>query len=333
MPIIQPSRHFEGSDFGLEQSIVLSGADIADVIQEIVGPVQWMSDTEGFCECPGKHLHTTRDAKKDCKIYLQPVASLSCFHGSCRVVVQETAKRLRQSIGSATGVNAYSGAKLTDEQKAEMAKVRAREALRHQASSSRPRVLRNFAWPYARIIQDSPTGIDSDPSVHWLALMNLFAPEDVIWTGVVVDSGKPVHQRHFQTRDEWLRLLEAPAQFVCSSTFKPGSYSRGNESVARRAFLVVESDELDRDTIGAVFRWMREKVNLRLRCIVDTAGKSLHGWFDFPAMAELDELKVVLPEFGCDPKMFTASQPCRLPGALRDGRFQKLIYLDVEDGK
>jgi hypothetical protein len=36
----------------------------------------------------------------------------------------------------------------------------------------------------------------------------------------------------------------------------------------------------------------------------------------------------MLPELGCDAKMFNASQPCRLPGALRDGNFQKLIYLN-----
>ena len=126
--------------------------------------------------------------------------------------------------------------------------------------------------------------------------------------------------------------LEAvPGHYVCPSTFKAGSFSRSKDNLVRRAFLVVESDELDKDTIGAVFRWLRDKVGLNLRCIVDTAGKSLHGWFDFPPPEELDDLRVMLPELGCDPKMFTATQPCRLPGALRAGQYQKLIYLAKEE--
>jgi len=333
MAIIRPSKHFEGSDLGLENAVVLAGADVSEAIQEVLGPVDWISDTEGFCECPGKHLHTTRDAKKDCKLYLSPVAALSCFHSSCRVVVEETAKRLRLFIANATGTKIGLGSKLTPEQKDQMAKQRAREALRHQAATSRRRVLRDYAWTFSQILDDSPTVVKPHPTNHWRRLMELFAPDDVIWTGAVYDTGKPYHAKHFRTRDEWLALTSAPAQFVCASTFKPGSYSRGNDTVARRPFLVVESDELDRDTIGAVFRWMREKVNLRLRCIVDTAGKSLHGWFEFPAEAELDELRVVLPEFGCDPKMFTASQPCRLPGARRDRLYQNIVYLDAEGGK
>ncbi len=70
---------------------------------------------------------------------------------------------------------------------------------------------------------------------------------------------------------------------------------------------------------------------MKLRCIVDTAGKSLHGWFDFPPEEELSDLRLILPELECDPKMFTSTQPCRLPSALRDGRHQRLIYLDKEE--
>ena len=33
-------------------------------------------------------------------------------------------------------------------------------------------------------------------------------------------------------------------------------------------------------------------------------------------------------EFGCDPKVFTYSQPVRVPGAFREGRLQRLIWLE-----
>jgi hypothetical protein len=98
-----------------------------------------------------------------------------------------------------------------------------------------------------------------------------------------------------------------------------------------RRFLVVESDTLAKDQVGAVFKWLRDKVGLDLVAIVDTAGKSLHGWFRYPAHEfEVEELKLVLPALQCDPKLFTPSQPVRLPGALRDGKRQKLVYLAKE---
>jgi hypothetical protein len=98
--------------------------------------------------------------------------------------------------------------------------------------------------------------------------------------------------------------------------------------MSRHVFLVVESDSLSKEQMLAVFAWMRQFMHLR--AIVDTAGKSLHGWFEYPNPFQLEELRVILPTLGCDPALFRTSQPCRLPGALRDGKFQRLLWLDLE---
>jgi hypothetical protein len=120
--------------------------------------------------------------------------------------------------------------------------------------------------------------------------------------------------------------------FTCPSTFKTGTHSRCNDNVVQRRFLVVESDVLDRNQVCAVFHWLEQFT--RLRAIVDTAGKSLHGWFDVPSDSTMDELKIILPVFGCDPALFKQAQPCRLPGALRtdrENKVQSLLYLDLEE--
>ena len=322
MPVIKPSRHFEGSEFTPLEEEIYGDGKMTTKVSYVVGPVDWLSDTEGFCECPGRHLHTSREGRKDCKIYLQPVVTLSCFHGSCKVIVEENTKRLRRLE--------LDGAKrgpLTKEQMAEIVKMQARERLRRQTASVKSRLLRDYSWPYARMCSDSAVPVPGDPAHHWRVILDLFDDDEHIWMGSIYDSGKPEHQRHFQTREQWAKSATAPGQFTCASSFKGDSFARSNDNVTRRAFLVVESDELDRDTIGSVFNWMREKVSMNLRCIVDTAGKSLHGWFEFPLPERLDELRIVLPALGCDPKMFGASQPCRLPGAMRDGKFQRLIYV------
>jgi CTP:molybdopterin cytidylyltransferase MocA len=76
---------------------------------------------------------------------------------------------------------------------------------------------------------------------------------------------------------------------------------------------------------------LRRRLNYRLHCIIDTAGKSLHAWFDAPRNKMLENrLKTALVVFGCDPKLFTYSQPVRVPGAFRDGRLQRLVWLRDE---
>ena len=77
-----------------------------------------------------------------------------------------------------------------------------------------------------------------------------------------------------------------------------------------------------------MFGYLRRRLHYELHCIVDTQGKSLHAWFDAPRTKLLEErLKVALTVFGCDPKVFTYSQPVRVPGAWRERRLQRLAWL------
>ena len=127
----------------------------------------------------------------------------------------------------------------------------------------------------------------------------------------------------------WLKEQRAPGQFTCPALFKPAVHSRANENVQDNRFLVVESDSLTKPQIAAVFSWLRQF--LHLRAIVDTASRSLHGWFAYPSTAQFHELKIILPKLGCDPALFKSSQPRRLPGAPRGDKVQSLLFLDLED--
>ena len=78
----------------------------------------------------------------------------------------------------------------------------------------------------------------------------------------------------------------------------------------------------------SVIGYLRRRLHYRLHCIIDTAGKSLHAWFDAPKDKVREaRLKAGLTAIGCDPKVFTYSQPVRVPGAWRDGKLQRLIWL------
>ena len=54
----------------------------------------------------------------------------------------------------------------------------------------------------------------------------------------------------------------------------------------------------------------------------------MHAWFDALRTEVFENrLKAGLQVFGRDPKVFTYSQPVRVPGAWRDGKLQRLIWL------
>ncbi len=99
-------------------------------------------------------------------------------------------------------------------------------------------------------------------------------------------------------------------------------------AVKGQRFLVVESDTLSKDEVGAVFASLRRRLGYRLQRIIDTAGKSLRAWFDAPRNKVFEaRSKAGLEVFGCDPKVFTYSQPVRVPGAFREGKLQRLVWL------
>jgi len=169
---------------------------------------------------------------------------------------------------------------------------------------------------------------------------------DFLWIGGKYDScgddasesKKERCRSHFRPVADWLKERHAPEQFTCPSVFRPGTHSRCNEAVTQRRYLVIESDLLSKVQMSSVISWRRQF--MRLPAIVDTGGKSLHGWFDAPPPDFEAELKIILPNLGrsaedkpmLDPALFKLAQPCRLPGAWRKlGKVrQALLYLDLE---
>jgi hypothetical protein len=66
---------------------------------ELLGQIEWTSETEGYCDCPNKAAHTTGDGKRDCKIWVGDKPSIYCFHNSCLGVIDGLNHALRSRIG------------------------------------------------------------------------------------------------------------------------------------------------------------------------------------------------------------------------------------------
>ena len=258
-------------------------------------------------------------------MYLNSVPTAYCLHQNCKGAIEETNRNLRRALRSGrAGSRVHRPSSETAA--CNIAKHREQQ-LEASASASLSTILGAYQWPLASIKEQSPHDLSGTrPENAWQNVVSLFQPGDVIWIGTKRSSG-PQFRENFRTRETWLECVFGNYQFICPAAFKSGSCHRTNENVAAQRFLVVESDVLDKNQVGAVFKWLSDCVEMNLRAVVDTAGKSLHGWFDFPPKQVLKELEIILPQLQCDHGMFTPSQPCRLPGMMRDDKMQSLIYL------
>ena len=182
------------------------------------------------------------------------------------------------------------------------------ETLRVMAERFKPELFETFCWPFAQILEDSPLLVaNRDPEDQFRTWLKLWPAHCHVWIGDVYSSGKPEHKTHFRPLSDWYQIGPAMGNYTCGSSFKPGSFQRSNANCNGTRFMVVESDTLAKDEVGAVFAYLRRRLHYRLHCIIDTAGKSLHAWFDAPRNRVLENrLKAGLVAFGCDPKVFTA---------------------------
>jgi hypothetical protein len=325
--------------------------DPRTVAERLLGSVEWTSEVSGYCRCPGEAMHTSSNGKKDCRVNVDGAPTIFCFHASCAAAVAEANRRLRRELGGSAWELRLPGGQVLrsgDVLQAggvvmprEVVKARARaegrdageqlllESLRAAADGFRPELFEFFRWPMAQIVEDSPLVVEHrEADEQFRTWLRLWPACSTVWIGDVFSSGKPEHRTHFRSVAEWYQIGPVMGNYTCGSSFKPGSCQRSNENLNGHRFLVIESDTLSRDEVGAIFAYLNRRLRFNLHAIVDTAGKSLHGWFDAPRNSVVEgRLKAVLTALGCDPKLFTYSQPVRLPGAWRDGRLQRLIWL------
>lgn len=303
------------------------------IAQQLLGAIEWPEPLRGYCACPGQALHSSPTNRRDCLVMLDGAPTVYCFHSSCLPAVEVANRALRQALAKG-----QVGGRVWRPSAADLAKQRERERLMRlgrRAKEQASDVFDGFAAKAHELFQHSPTDVTDDAAAHWrLHLAGLFGADDVIWIGDTKDScladaderRKEYCRTHFRPVSEWLKLTSAPGQFTCPNVFKPGVHSRSNANVTARRYLVVESDVLGKDEMKALLAWLAQF--MRLRAVVDTAGRSLHGWFETPKESAEQELRVILPAMGCDPALFKVSQPCRLPGALRGEKRQRLLWLD-----
>lgn len=71
------------------------------VAESLLGTVEWISDQQGYCPCPGIALHKAGNSPRDCRVSVDGAPSVHCFHASCRQEVDRINASLRSLIGKA----------------------------------------------------------------------------------------------------------------------------------------------------------------------------------------------------------------------------------------
>lgn len=132
---------------------------------------------------------------------------------------------------------------------------------------------------------------------------------------------------------EGVWYLAQPVNGQTLPNLRTGKLSRRSmESVTAFRYLVLESDKADmRDWLALLVQ-----LPLRIEAIYTSGGKSVHALVRVDCRTHReweDYVKGMLPTLnllgiaGVDPKALTSVRLTRLPGCLRGGRLQKLLYL------
>lgn len=328
--------------------------DPKEIAEEVLGPIEWLDERTGFGTCPGRAKHTTPDGPKDCRIHIDGTPTVHCLHASCTSDVADASRRLRDAM-SAYPVRSVSATPPAPTTNSPHIKGREHE-LGKLASEALPIILKDYACnidglsAQSRHFREFPP---IDPLSYLALLQKVCGKEAVIWIGDKYDSGSPDHAKHWQSIAQWKEQIgDNLGPYVCTSTFKPGAFERSNHQIAKRGFFVVECDAID-ETVAkklaakealtdddrrqnkelsvAILLWLRDAVGLKLRAVVDSGNKSLHGHFEMPPDDVRLELEVILPVLKCDPAAWRPSQPVRMPGYTSEsGRSQRLIFVDAK---
>lgn len=202
-------------------------------------------------------------------------------------------------------------------------------------------------WNETDLADMSPIHVPAEPARQAaLFLKAMFADDEKVFIGERTDQG--IIGRTIRPVSEWVDHIErggviAPFIIVnplsgSQANKKSGGLTRrgdGNIHIFRHA--LAEFDNLSHE--DQLKFWAA--VPLPVVALVDTGGKSLHGWIDVQKIAEVpnhDDWDIHirsrlydcrLTPMGCDPACKNPARLSRLPGHFRveKGKYQRLLWL------
>jgi hypothetical protein len=72
-----------------------------DIAERMLGDIDWKTETQGNCKCPGEQLHETPTADGHCQVLVDGAPTIRCFHSHCKPILKGVNRELRSLIGKA----------------------------------------------------------------------------------------------------------------------------------------------------------------------------------------------------------------------------------------
>lgn len=125
-------------------------SSLREVAQDIVAPatIDWTSETEGYVPCPGDHQHVIAEEPSECRIWIDGVPTVFCFHDGCELEVRALSNALELGLMKAGHrIECHAGNPLR------AAPSAAQSLLGRRAAAVQPEKARSDRWqivPHAR---------------------------------------------------------------------------------------------------------------------------------------------------------------------------------------
>ena len=304
---------------------------LSAVIDTLFGDsIEWdeQDDTTAYITCPGVDSHTSKTGRKDCRLYMSGVPTVFCLHNHCKDACAELTANIRGSL-SAYG---WEAPPMTEVIRQRVQSKGNNKRNAERVTEQREACFDIHAWPVSEI--ESGIAAHSLYEQFNTFIHTMFTPNDVVWMGTPFESGE-VYSDNFASTETWARRWRNVGPFICPNPFNSDATDRSIKTLSDKRYFVIEGDDchpdkdINRDRCGAIFKYaMAVKSELKLRAVVDSGNKSLHGWFDYPGDEIYQWCLEVLPAMGADPATMRLAQPVRLPGVIRDnGKEQRLLWI------
>lgn len=158
------------------------------IAEKLLGPISWESEVVGYAQCPGRHLHTTPTSQRDCRITIDGVPTIYCFHQQCSRIIAPLNQKLRSKMGK--------GRSLGPTRKLSQLKA-VQDGLKQKAKGCLPHILQEYSWSPAEAFEESPTTLGDKVHQDWQLHLTLFTKEKgQVWIGREYDSGKSHHSQN-----------------------------------------------------------------------------------------------------------------------------------------
>jgi len=283
-------------------------------------------------KCPYEKGHESRDRKNKTETILMVTsagaAMVFCHHSSCTERLQKLNAQIRAEQWRAWFADEL------EEEPPRMSKeeIEQRREARAKADEARREAHEVTARPFSleELIRLSPFPVaDLKPDEMLQRHLSLFPPQDLVWLGET-----PYQSRSsvcYKTAKQFQSALPKWAVYLTGSSYKSASGGRRTDNLDKRRFCIFENDRIGKERTAALFRHAEGR-GLKLAAVVDSGGKSAHGWV--VEDGETDGWREYFQACGFCSRAMRATQPVRLAGAARqfkDDRkptLQRLLYLN-----